>query len=912
MMSFLLSALVALVRLFSISGTVTDANDGTPLSAAVVTVEKDGRIVKWGVSDMYGEYHINGLESGKYTLEFSYVSYKTVSREISLTGDVKLSQKLVPDTEVLNEVTVTAVENKGITSSTRIGCDAIAHIQPSSFADLLELLPGGMAKDPVLGSPQLINLRSANSLSNADYATSALGTRFMIDGRPVNNDANMQSTPAFSNYGSSYVNYGTDMREISTEDIDNVEIVRGIASVKYGDLTSGLVNITRKRGGKDLHARFKSDMKSKLFYLGKGFEWGDDSDRRTINASANYLDSRSDPRQTRQNWKRLTSSVRFGRDMRNEDFTKSFSVNLDYIGSFDNQKSDVDLDKTEGGMPIETYKSTYNKYSVGTRFSIKSRDGDKIFRSWEGSASVTYENDQINRWRHVSLGKASPVSTSLEPGEHDAIIIPAKYDATLKVEGRPFYGFASTSAVFAKGRSRLEVGAEWNMDKNYGRGTIFDTSRPFSTSMSVRPRPYSIIPANHRFSAFAEESRSKDIGKFSLDWVLGLRAEMMAGAGNKFDVNLKPYLDPRSNLRLAFPVIQVGEYKLVTSIYGGIGRHTKFPTMDMLFPDPIYGDITQFNYWPVEENLRRVNLLVYKVDPTNWNLKAASNVKWEIGINADWDDFSFSMDYFRENMTSGFRYSYEYMSVAYKRYDASSIDKSSLTGPPSLSGIPYQNDTVLTAYSFTTNGSRTLKEGIEFTIGTKRIKALNTKITANGAWFRTEYMNSQPEYYRPGVMIDGKSYPYIGIYDKNDGSYYDSMITNLMLDTQIPKLGLIFSTSFQCMWFSGHKSMPDSKYPESYMDKAGNIHPFDADAAANDAVLRHLIKDYTASLYQYQRTPFSMNLNLKVMKRLYRDKVSCSLYVNKIFDVTPNYHRNNALVRRSVTPYFGMELDFKI
>ncbi|HBH21665.1 MAG TPA: hypothetical protein DDX33_06930, partial [Rikenellaceae bacterium] len=46
-------------------------------------------------------------------------------------------------------------------SSTRIGTEAIEHIQPSSFADLLELLPGGMAKDPVLSSPQLINLRAA-------------------------------------------------------------------------------------------------------------------------------------------------------------------------------------------------------------------------------------------------------------------------------------------------------------------------------------------------------------------------------------------------------------------------------------------------------------------------------------------------------------------------------------------------------------------------------------------------------------------------------------------------------------------------------------------------------------------------------------------------------------------------------
>lgn len=912
MMSYLLSALIVVSRLFSVSGTVTDANDGTPLSEAVVAVEKGGQTVKWDVADNNGRYRINGLPEGKYTVKFSYVGYKAVSREITLSADLELSQKLVPDTEVLNEVTVTAVENKGVTSSTRIGRDAIAHIQPSSFADLLELLPGGMAKDPALGSPQLINLRSANALSNANYATSALGTRFMIDGRPVNNDANLQSTPAYSNYGSSYVNFGTDMREISTEDIENVDIVRGIASVKYGDLTSGLINITRKRGGKDLHARFKSDMKSKLLYLGKGFECGDKSDRFTLNSSVNYLDSRSDPRQTRQNWKRLTASLRAGRDVNDERFRKSFSASLDYTGSFDNQKSDVDLDIAEGGTPLETYKSTYNKFSISGRFSIKSQDEDRLFRLWEGDASITFEKDEINRWRHVSLGKSTPVSTSLEPGEHDALIIPAKYDATLWVDGQPFYGFASTSAIFAKGISRLQVGAEWNMDKNYGRGTIFDTSRPFSTSMGVRPRPYNSIPATHRLSAFAEETLSKEIGNYSLDWVFGLRAEMMTGAGKEFFVDMKPYLDPRSNLRLTLPMMSLGGYNLATSVYGGIGRHTKFPTMDMLFPDPLYGDITQFNYWPVEENLRRVNMLVYKVDPTNWNLRAASNVKWEIGVNADWNAFSFSMDYFRENMTSGFRYSYEYLSVAYKKYDASSVDKSSLTGPPDLSVVPYQNDTILTAYSYTTNGSRTLKEGIEFSFSSKRIKALNTKITANGAWFRTEYMNSQPEYYRPNVMIDGKSYPYIGIYDKNDGSFYDSLITNLMLDTQIPSLGLIFSTSFQCMWFSGHKTMPDSKYPDSYMDKAGNIHPFDADIAASDAVLKHLIKDYTSSLYQYQRTPFAMNVNLKVMKKLYRDKVSCSLYVNKIFDVTPNYHRNDALVRRSVTPYFGMELDFRI
>ena len=160
--------------------------------------------------------------------------------------------------------------------------------------------------------------------------------------------------------------------------------------------------------------------------------------------------------------------------------------------------------------------------------------------------------------------------------------------------------------------------------------------------------------------------------------------------------------------------------------------------------------------------------------------------------------------------------------------------------------------------------------------------------------------------------MDGKPYPYVGIYELNDGKYYDSLVSNLMIDTQIPELGLIFSTSLQCLWFSGYKTMPTSKYPISYIDKSGKIHDFDKEKDVEDGALRLLVREYTESLYQYQRTPFAMNVNLKLTKKLYRNKISCSLYVNRIFDITPNYYRNGTLVRRSVTPYFGMELDFKI
>ena len=904
---------LALITIFSLSGTVKDANDGCALPDAAIVIEGKGQRIKWTTTDESGKYFITGLQEGDYTIRTTYIGYHTTIRTIKLDKDYTLDIFLKPDQQSLSEVVVTAIENRGTTSATRIGNEAIEHIQPSSFADLLELLPGGSAKDPVLSSPQLINLRSAGALTDSDYATSALGTKFIIDGHPINNNANLQSTPVYSNYGSSYVNFGTDMREISTEAIENVEIVRGIASVKYGDLTSGLVNIVRKKGGNDIHARFKSDMKSKLFYFGKGFEWNDSNGKSTINTSFNYLDSKADPRYTRQNWKRLTMSLRGSKTIEQENLLHSLSANLDYTGSFDNEKSDANLDLNENGTPIETYKSSYNKFSLGGGYSVTNSDEEKIFRSWDNSLSLYYEIDEIDRWRSVSLGLSTPVSTSLDVGEHDATIIPAKYDATLKVDGRPLYIFAQSNLSFVKGIHHIQIGLEWNMDKNYGKGCIFDPSRPFSTSMNVRPRPYYVIPTMHQFSAYVEEKMKKEIGKCNIEAVMGLRLETISGAGEKYDINLKPYIDPRTMVRLNLPDAMIcGEYHLKSGIYTGIGYHTKFPTMDMLFPEPLYGSLTQLNYWPKEENLRRVNMLVYRIDPTNTNLKAARNLKWEIGADLLCNGYNFSIDYFIEDMTSGFRYSAQYISVESKRYDTSSIDKTTLSGPPQLSDLSYSLDTTLTSYSFTTNGSRTLKKGVEFSFNSKRIKSLNTKISANGAWFRTEYMNSVPEYYKPSVIMDGKPYPYVGIYELNDGKYYDSLVSNLMVDTQIPKLGLIFSTSFQCLWFSGYKTMPTSKYPISYIDKSGEIHDFNKEKDVEDGALRLLVRDYTKSLYQYQRTPFAMNVNLKLTKKLYRNKISCSLYVNRIFDITPDYYRNGALVRRSVTPYFGMELDVKL
>ena len=875
-------------------GTVKDARTGEPVPGAAVTQGKN-----WAITDTLGVFSLKTHEKSSFTI--TSLGYKTLKVQ-PVRGGVYLLQ---PDIFALQEVVVTAQENHGLTSSSKIGADAIAHIQPSSIADVLELLPGGTSSNPALGAPQIVNLRAAGSMSS-DYSTSALGTQFSIDGKPLNNNANLQYTPAWSNLGSNYVNLGTDMRTIGTEDIESVDIVRGIASVEHGDLTSGLIQVKRIKGGNDFRARFKSDMTSKLVYAGKGWEWGG-KDRRTINVSANFLDSRSDPRVVRQNYKRITGSFRGGRTWTGGAFfTHTLNASLDYTGSFDNRKSDQDIDQVDG-IPTETYKSTYNRFQLGADYLLQAKDDNAFFRSLSVNASVSYEKDLIDRWKNVILSSETPFSIAREPGEYDAYMLPLRYEATLQVDGQPLYIFANAVAKFQTGAHKFKAGAEWNFDKNLGQGSIFDITRPLSTTMGSRPRAYYDIPADNQLALFLEENSRLPLGPFAVEWMVGLRMSMLLGADPTYAIQAKPFLDPRGNLRLEMPEAMLGGYTLKSGIYAGVGLHTKFPTMDMLYPDTVYSDKVQMNYWPTERNLRRINMLLFTTNPVNRELMPARNLKWDVGADLSWNGWSFSADYFVEDMTSGFRGGSEYMQLIAKDFDEQSIDKSTLTGPPSLETTPYVMDTTLVAYGLTTNGSRTLKRGIEYTLTTARIPVINTRLTVNGAWFLTQYMNSQPEYQRPSAIINGKTYPYIGIYEKNDGYLYESFNTNFMLDTQIPRLGLIFSSSFQCTWFTGSQSMADDSRPVAYLDKDLVRHPY-TDESDADGVLHILVREFSPILLEYRRIPFLMNVNLKATKKLFKDRVTVSLFVNRLFTVAPDYEVNGVLKRRSSTPYFGMEL----
>ena len=200
--------------------TVTDAASGEALGYAVCSLrpkEGNGK-ERAAAADARGVCLLEGLKPGRFELRLLYMGHVFLQGELQLpAGLTRRRIRLDIDPVAIGEVLVTAAESKGPTSSSKIGREAIAHIQPSSIADLMELIPGGRATDPSFGAPQEIRLREADPSSSANYATSALGTQIQVDGIPISNDANLQYS---TSYGSiqeyANVNRGVDTRAIST------------------------------------------------------------------------------------------------------------------------------------------------------------------------------------------------------------------------------------------------------------------------------------------------------------------------------------------------------------------------------------------------------------------------------------------------------------------------------------------------------------------------------------------------------------------------------------------------------------------------------------------------------------------------------------------------------------------------
>ncbi|MDD2436883.1 MAG: SusC/RagA family TonB-linked outer membrane protein [Massilibacteroides sp.] len=244
-LSFMLSFLVLFVCTFvahaqvNVTGIVKDSN-GEPLIGVNVIVKN---AQQGTVTNLDGEFSLD-VSSTNTVLEFSYVGYKM--QEIPLGGKTYVSVILAEDTEVLDEVVVTALgikrEKKALGYAMQeIKTDAISEIKSPSVANLLQGKVAGVQisqSGAGLGSSTRIVLRGLNSLSGKNQPL------WVVDGIPIS-DGQAEEAGQWGG-----LDYSGAAADINPDDIETISVLKGAnAAALYGSRAqSGAIVITTKKG----------------------------------------------------------------------------------------------------------------------------------------------------------------------------------------------------------------------------------------------------------------------------------------------------------------------------------------------------------------------------------------------------------------------------------------------------------------------------------------------------------------------------------------------------------------------------------------------------------------------------------------------------------------------------------------
>ena len=224
-------------------GTVTTQPGGTPLQEARIIILGTSRI---GSSGPDGKYSIKGVPAGTAEVRVIRVGYQEQKKSIQITdgGTATLDFAMSATVVQLQEVVTTATgEQRRVEVGTAVENVDVGRLTATApvrtVSDVLNSrVPGVMVQQGTqTGAGQRIRVRGVSSISLSNEPI------FIIDGIRMSND---NGSTAFSNGGANFSRLG----DISPEDIENIEIVKGpSAATLYGtDAANGVVVITTKKG----------------------------------------------------------------------------------------------------------------------------------------------------------------------------------------------------------------------------------------------------------------------------------------------------------------------------------------------------------------------------------------------------------------------------------------------------------------------------------------------------------------------------------------------------------------------------------------------------------------------------------------------------------------------------------------
>lgn len=885
-----------------ISGLVIDHELQVPMANVIVTNLSTN---EWIMTDELGGFELKNIPNQSITLQFSILGKNDVKLKLEPNDEKSNLKVQLEDSNLrLDEIVINVQKSENF-SEINLGREQIDQVQAMSLNDVLEMLPGQNITNFTLNEFKPIVFRTAkpSTISNNSFGNKSFGTQVVLDGIPLSNNENMQSyasnegstfSPNYIGFGdgaSSFngsftnANYGVDLRGIATDNIENIEVVQGVPSAKYGDLTSGLIKIEQRAGRSPF--RISSSLREGTMQhtFTKGFELGQRAGN--LNTTVDYLKSNSDLRNTYTRYERIDAQLLWSWNNKKGTLRNSFT--LDFGSNNDN--ANYESQNTD----LKVTKNKRSDFGVSNR--LRWNANKKLFDQFVFNTNYKITNQNTFDSRVVNVG-GEVIATSMEEGVYLGSYTSPSYKYIKEIEGKPISFYAATefnkTIITGAYNHKINYGFNFRMSDNRGRGRLGspETQVNFyglsSGDGGIGFRPYNYlhhVKAEAITSAYLEDEMVRDYQNSRLNVSAGIRYDNFYGRHN--------VVQPRVNAFYEIPKMK---------FRAGYGLAAKAPSLNQIYTGARYYDVVLGDYrLPGVYNVAFVQTFIDK--PNNLDLGPSKSHRFELGYDVMLPFATFNITGFYNKLYNGITDEERVI-----KRDLAVIDvQNNGTTAPDYSITNYES--YYYTQNYIVNKQESIDQGIEFFISLNKNVIKNFSFDLNGAYTKTSNLDNVDQLYKSEIA--GKNEIY-GVYAPTT-SHFKNFKIGGTATYHSPTLGLIVSLRSEHFLIDEEYNSTENT-PYAYIDTQLQKNWIPDSDRDNEEKYGHILRKGSERIQKLDAVYH--NFHLRISKD-FKSGFRFSFYANNFMNLRPKqYYQETTTGYYRINPdviklSFGTKIEFK-
>lgn len=821
---------------FRISGRAFDAETDKPVEFASVLLSESGQ---WAVTNDKGEFHISNVPRGRSTISIQCLGYQKRSMPIEVTRDiVDMRFRMKPENLKLDGVTVVAKRKQDeATTSYTIDRQTLDQQQMLNVSDISALLPGGKTVNPTLMSDNRLALRS----SQQEKGNASFGTAIEIDGMRMDNNAAADET------------MGASTRTLSASSIESIEIVTGIPSVEFGDLSNGIVKVNTRRGKSPFIVEAKLNQHTNQFAINKGIELG--KKQGVLNASMEHARSYSNAASPYTAYQRNILSLHYMNVFMTESMPLTLNVGL--AGNIGGYNTEADPDEE-----LDDYQKARDNAFRGS-MDLQWLLNKKWITNLSFTGSFSYSDRKTEDYVHTSSASTQPYIHANEQGYFIPELSPTGYWYVKSFsDSKPLSWTLKLKTNWNRRlgtiANRLTLGSQYTGSRNRGKGTYYDSLKYTPTWREYR---YDQLPTMHNLAFYVEDKIVVATAhRSSFELTAGLRDDITMISNS--DYGTVSSLSPRTNARYVFWRNLRRRFVSELELHAGWGTSVKLPSFQVLYPRPVYSDLLAFASTSTSSN---TSYYAYHTYPSqarfNPDLQWQYTNQTDIGIEMNVKGTRISVSAFQHKTYRSYMTVKAYTPFSYRYTDQSAVQSCGIPVDNRVFSIDQHTGTV-TVYDATqtmpakelaytdkhtyvinqqyVNATPLSRYGLEWMIDFAQIRPLHTSIRLDGHYYHYKGIDDVLFADVPAgvsnVMSNEQPFQYIGYYRGSNvsgagasavaavsnGFLSKQVNLNTTLTTHLPKIRLIVALRLEASLYNYKRPLSElSDGPRGYMVDSG-------------------------------------------------------------------------------------------